>query len=106
YVDGLFRSVIEAGLWCMLPMLIIVVGATASMAPQYFTWKFAIAALVTIAALVPLSAAVSFRMVLIRSGVTRCIVLAALMYPLVGAAIGLFAVTAHVNVALGILLGG
>jgi hypothetical protein len=106
YVDGLFRSVIEAGLWCMVPMLVIVVGAMASMAPQYLTWKLAIAALVTIAALVPLSAAVSLRMVLVRSGMTRGMVLVALMYPLVGATIGLFAVTAYVNVVLGLVLGG
>jgi hypothetical protein len=105
YVDGLFRSMVETGLWGMLPLLLVVVGAMAKLAPQYFTWVYLVAGLVTIVSLVPLAAAVSFRLVLVSSAMTRTMVLIGMMYPLVGLAIGIFAVTVYVNVALGVVLG-
>ncbi|WP_442482727.1 hypothetical protein [Aeoliella sp. SH292] len=105
YVDGLFRSVVVSGLWGMLPVLLVLVGATTIIAPQYFTWTYVAAGLVTIAALVPIAAGISFRMVLVGSGMKRMLVLIVLLYPLIGVAIGLFAITAYVNVALGFVLG-
>jgi hypothetical protein len=105
FVDGLFRAVVEAGLWGMAPVLLVLVAGAAMLAPEYLMPNYVTAGLVTIGALVPLAAGISFRLVLVGSGMKRMVVLVVLMYPLVGLAIGLFAVTAYVNLALGIVLG-